>query len=63
MVRFENRLFQITQENQNRPQPKRRSIVRKKLEGSIVILWNDKPFKTIEILPNKEDGQSGYKAA
>ena len=62
-VRFENRLFQILRENRNRPQPKGQVIVRKKLDGTITILWNGKPLKTIEIQPQKEACQPGSQVA
>ena len=56
-VRFETRLFQILKENHSRPQPKRQVIVRKKLDGTIGILWDGKPLKIKELLPKKEANQ------
>ena len=56
-VRFETRLLQILKENHSRPQPKRQVIVRKKLDGTIGILWDGKPLKIKELLPKKDANQ------
>jgi hypothetical protein len=63
VVRFETRLFQILKENRDRPRPKNRVIVYKKLDGSIVILWNNKPLKTKEIVSKKKGVQPASRAA
>jgi hypothetical protein len=63
VVRFETRLFQILKENRAWPRPKKQVLVHKKLDGSIVILWNNKPLKIKEIVPKKEGVQPTSRAA
>jgi hypothetical protein len=57
-VRFETRLFQILKEQGSRPQPRKLVIVRKKLDGTIRILWDGKPLTYKELLPQKEANRS-----
>jgi hypothetical protein len=62
-VRFEKWLFQILKAQGNWPQPKKQVTVRKKLDGTISILWNGNPLKIKELLSNKEVKQPGSTAA
>jgi hypothetical protein len=54
---------QILKEKGNRPLPEKPVMVRKKLDGTISVLWNGKPLKIKEILPNKEVKQPESAAA
>jgi hypothetical protein len=62
-VRFETRLFRILKENHRRPHPKKQVTVRKKLDGTICILWEGKPLKIKEVVPKNEAGQPATNVA
>jgi transposase len=50
IVRFETRLFQISESNKPLPRTQDKVLVRVKLDNSVHIIWKDKPLKVKEIL-------------
>ncbi|MDR0683735.1 MAG: ISNCY family transposase [Spirochaetaceae bacterium] len=50
VIRFETRQFQILNTNKERPRPKDRVLIHKKVDGEIKILWKNKPLKIREII-------------
>jgi hypothetical protein len=56
VVQFERRLFQITSRNVPRPRPNDRVLVRRRLDGSIGIYWNQQLLDVVEIqLPTRKE--------
>lgn len=49
VIRYENRLFQITKSNRNIPRPKTNILVRELLDGTIKLIWNNKELDFLEI--------------
>ncbi|GHU81069.1 hypothetical protein FACS189468_2730 [Spirochaetia bacterium] len=54
VIRFETRLFQIQPENQIRPRPRDRVLIRIRLDGSMDFYWQDKKLLVKEIQTKKE---------
>ncbi len=44
-VRYKNRHYQIVQENRTRPKPKDKVLVRTRLDGSVHLVFRDKPLR------------------
>lgn len=44
-IRLANQWFQVTAENNPRPQPKATIVVRRRLDGSIQLLWRNRPLQ------------------
>jgi transposase len=54
VIQYENECYQITKENKNIPRAKSKVIVRKLLDKSIHVIWNDKKLLVEKIDFNKE---------
>jgi transposase len=54
VIRFETRLFQIRPENQIRPRPRDRVLIRIRLNGSMDFYWHDTKLLVQEIQTKKE---------
>jgi transposase len=52
-IRYKNRHYQILEENRPLPKPKDRVVVRKRLDGSLHVLFRDRPLK-FQVLPARE---------
>lgn len=49
VIKYENRLFQITKTNKDLPRPKNGIILRELLDGAIKLIFNNKELKFIEL--------------
>ena len=49
VIRYENRLFQITKTDKDLPRPKNSIILREHLDGTIKLIFNNKELKFIEL--------------
>ena len=49
VIRYENRLFQITKTDKDLPRPKNTIILREHLDGTIKLIFNNKELKFIEL--------------
>ena len=49
VIRYENRLFQITKTNKDLPKPKNSIILRELLDGTIKLIFNNKELNFIEL--------------
>jgi hypothetical protein len=49
VIKYENRLFQITKTNKDLPRPKNGIILRELLDGTIKLIFNNKELKFIEL--------------
>lgn len=49
VIRYENRLFQITKTDKDLPRPKNTIILRERLDGTIKLIFNNKELKFIEL--------------
>jgi hypothetical protein len=54
VIQYENECYQIRKENKNIPRPKSKVIVRKLLDKSIHVIWNDKKLLVEKIDFSKE---------
>jgi hypothetical protein len=54
VIQYENECYQIGKENKNIPRPKSKITVRKWLDKSIHVIWNDKKLLVEKIDFNKE---------
>lgn len=53
IVQYESECYQILKENRKKPKPKSKVIVRKRLDNSVHIIWNDKELLVEKINFNK----------
>ncbi|CEM61435.1 hypothetical protein DWQ65_08195 [Treponema phagedenis] len=51
IIRYENRFFQITKANKKHPRPKTAITVRKLLDGTIRLVWNNIKLKIMNFVP------------
>lgn len=52
-IRHENRYYQITKDNKPLPRPKDKILVRRRLDGSLVLLYRDKPLEFSALTPRQ----------
>jgi transposase len=62
VIHFQTRLFQIKAENQIRPRPRDRVLIRIRLDGCIDFYWQDKKLQVKEIQTKKEARSSPLSA-
>ncbi|CEM61562.1 hypothetical protein DWQ65_04360 [Treponema phagedenis] len=63
IIRYENRFFQITKANKKLPRPKTAITVRKLLDGTIRLIWDNIKLNFIELTnkPRKEVAKAHFR--